>query len=121
LIKGMAPVCAVTLSVTNAITGWMSSMINTHPIIGQLIGSIVAGGGALLLFLKPLFLIKGALGGMRGALLAVTCAQKLFGSTGAFATLGMKRQTLQTKIATVATKTWALVTKGAALATKGLG
>lgn len=121
LIKGMAPVGAVTLSVTNAITGWMSSMMNTHPIIGQLIGSIVAGGGALLLFLKPLFLIKGALGGMRGALLAVTGAQKLFGSTGAFATLGMKRQTLQTKIATVATKTWALVTKGAALATKGLG
>lgn len=107
LIKGMAPVGAVTLSVTNAITGWMSSMMNTHPIIGQLIGSIVAGGGALLLFLKPLFLIKGALGGMRGALLAVTGAQKLFGATGAFATLGMKRQTLQTKIATVATKIWA--------------
>ncbi|MEB5794025.1 hypothetical protein, partial [Staphylococcus hominis] len=107
LIKGMAPVGAVTLSVTNAITSWMSSMMNTHPVIGQLIGSIVAGGGALLLFLKPLFLIKGALGGMRGALLAVTGAQKLFGATGAFATLGMKRQTLQTKIATVATKIWA--------------
>lgn len=110
LIKGMAPVGAVTLSVTNAITSWMSSMMNTHPVIGQLIGSIVAGGGALLLFLKPLFLIKGALGGMRGALLAVTGAQKLFGATGAFATLGMKRQALQTKIATVATKIWGAVT-----------
>ncbi|RIO64190.1 peptidase M23 [Staphylococcus haemolyticus] len=121
LVKGMAPVGAVTLSVTNVITGWMSSMMNTHPVIGQLIGSIVAGGGALLLFLKPLFLIKGALSGMRGALLAVTGAQKLFGATGAFATLGMKRQVLQTKIATVATKIWTGVTKGAALATKGLG
>lgn len=121
LVKGMAPVGAVTLSVTNAITGWMSSMMNTHPVIGQLIGSIVAGGGALLLFLKPLFLIKGALSSMRGALLAVTGAQKLFGATGAFATLGMKRQALQTKIATVATKIWTGVTKGAALATKGLG
>lgn len=107
LIKGMAPVGAVTLSVTNAITGWMSSMMNTHPVIGQLIGSIVAGGGALLLFLKPLFLIKGALSGMRGALLAVTGAQKVFGAEGALATLGMKRQTLQTKIATAATKVWA--------------
>ncbi|WP_394856125.1 peptidoglycan DD-metalloendopeptidase family protein [Staphylococcus borealis] len=110
LVKGMAPVGAVTLSVTNAITSWMSSMMNTHPVIGQLIGSIVAGGGALLLFLKPLFLIKGALGGMRGALLAVTGAQKVFGATGAFATLGMKRQALQTKIATVATKIWGAVT-----------
>ncbi|WP_053025860.1 peptidoglycan DD-metalloendopeptidase family protein [Staphylococcus haemolyticus] len=107
LIKGMAPVGAVTLSVTNAITGWMSSMMNTHPVIGQLIGSIVAGGGALLLFLKPLFLIKGALSGMRGALLAVTGAQKVFGAEGALATLGLKRQALQTKIATLATKIWA--------------
>ncbi|MDU0443811.1 peptidoglycan DD-metalloendopeptidase family protein [Staphylococcus haemolyticus] len=107
LIKGMAPVGAVTLSVTNAITSWMSSMMNTHPVIGQLIGSIVAGGGALLLFLKPLFLIKGALSGMRGALLAVTGAQKVFGAEGALATLGLKRQALQTKIATVATETWA--------------
>lgn len=121
LVKGMAPVGAVTLSVTNAITSWMSSMMNTHPVIGQLIGSIVAGGGALLLFLKPLFLIKGALGGMRGALLAVTGAQKLFGATGAFATLGMKRQAIQAKITTAATKAWSVVTKAAALATKGLG
>lgn len=121
LIKGMAPVGAVTLSVTNAITGWMSSMMNTHPIIGQLIGSIVAGGGALLLFLKPLFLIKGALEKMRFALLAVTGAQKLFGATGAFATLGMKRQAIQAKISAAATKVWTGVTKGAALANKLFG
>lgn len=121
LIKGMAPVGAVTLSVTNAITGWMSSMMNTHPVIGQLIGSIVAGGGALLLFLKPLFLIKGALEKMRFALLTVTGAQKLFGATGAFATLGMKRQAIQAKISAAATKVWTGVTKGAALANKLFG
>ncbi|WP_053017036.1 peptidoglycan DD-metalloendopeptidase family protein [Staphylococcus haemolyticus] len=113
LIKGMAPVGAVTLSVTNAITSWMSSMMNTHPLIGQLIGSIVAGGGALLLFLKPLFLIKGALGGMRGALLAVTGAQKLFGATGAFATLSMKKQATQSKLSAAATKVWSAVTTSA--------
>ncbi|WP_276312221.1 peptidoglycan DD-metalloendopeptidase family protein [Staphylococcus haemolyticus] len=121
LVKGMAPVASVTLSVTNVITGWMASMVNTHPVIGKMLGLTVSLTGALLLMLKPFFLVKGALSGMRGALLAVTGAQKLFGATGAFATLGMKRQALQTKIATVATKTWALVTKGAALATKGLG
>ena len=37
--------------------------------------------------LKPFFLIKGALSGMKGALLAVTGAQKVFGATGAIATL----------------------------------
>ncbi|MFW6999964.1 peptidoglycan DD-metalloendopeptidase family protein [Streptococcus pyogenes] len=121
LVKGMAPVASVTLSVTNAITGWLSSMINTHPMIGKILGSTVALTGAILLLLKPIFLVKGALTGMRGALLAVTGAEKLLGAQGAFATLGMKRQAIQAKITTVATKTWAVVTKAAALATRGLG
>lgn len=121
LVKGMAPVASVTLSVTNAITGWMASMVNTHPMIGKILGSTVALTGAILLLLKPIFLVKGALTGMRGALLAVTGAEKLLGTQGAFATLGMKRQAIQAKITTVATKTWAVVTKAAALATRGLG
>lgn len=121
LVKGMAPVASVTLSVTNVITGWMASMVNTYPIIGKILGSTVALTGAILLLLKPIFLVKGALSGMRGALLAVTGAEKLLGAQGAFATLGMKRQAIQAKITTAATKAWALVTKAAALATKGLG
>lgn len=121
LVKGMAPVASVTLSVTNAITGWMASMVNTHPMIGKILGSTVALTGAILLLLKPIFLVKGALTGMRGALLAVTGAEKLLGTQGAFATLGMKRQAIQAKITTAATKAWAVVTKAAALATKGLG
>ncbi|MDS3871883.1 peptidoglycan DD-metalloendopeptidase family protein [Staphylococcus hominis] len=121
LVKGMAPVASVTLSVTNAITGWMASMVNTHPMIGKILGSTVALTGAILLLLKPIFLVKGALSGMRGALLAVTGAEKLLGAQGAFATLGMKRQAIQAKITTAATKAWSVVTKAAALATKGLG
>lgn len=121
LVKGMAPVASVTLSVTNVITGWMASMVNTHPMIGKILGSTVALTGAILLLLKPIFLVKGALSGMRGALLDVTGAEKLLGAQGAFATLGMKRQAIQAKITTAATKAWALVTKAAALATKGLG
>ncbi|MGZ2417208.1 phage-related protein [Staphylococcus caledonicus] len=121
LVKGMAPVASVTLSVTNATTGWLSSMINTHPMIGKILGSTVALTGAILLLLKPIFLVKGALTGMRGALLAVTGAEKLLGAQGAFATLGMKRQAIQAKITTAATKTWSVVTKAAALATRGLG
>lgn len=121
LVKGMAPVASVTLSVTNAITGWMASMVNTHPMIGKILGSTVALTGAILLLLKPIFLVKGALSGMRGALLAVTGAEKLLGAQGAFATLGMKRQAIQAKITTAATKVWSVVTKAAALATRGLG
>ncbi|OHP69130.1 hypothetical protein HMPREF2715_02680 [Staphylococcus sp. HMSC062A01] len=121
LVKGMAPVASVTLSITNAITGWMASMVNTHPMIGKILGSTVALTGAILLLLKPIFLVKGALSGMRGALLAVTGAEKLLGAQGAFATLGMKRQAIQAKITTAATKAWAAVTKAAAFATKGLG
>lgn len=121
LVKGMAPVASVTLSVTNAITGWMASMVNTHPMIGKILGSTVALTGAILLLLKPIFLVKGALSGMRGALLDVTGAEKLLGAQGAFATLGMKRQAIQAKITTAATKVWAVVTKAAALATRGLG
>lgn len=121
LVKGMAPVASVTLSVTNAITGWLSSMINTHPMIGKILGSTVALTGALLLLLKPIFLVKGAYDKMKFTLLAVTGTQKLLGAEGAFATLGMKRQAIQAKITTAATKTWSVVTKAAALATRGLG
>lgn len=121
LVKGMAPVASVTLSATNAITGWMASMVNTHPMIGKILGSTVALTGALLLLLKPIFLVKGAYDKMKFTLLAVTGTQRLLGAEGAFATLGMKRQAIQAKITTAATKTWSVVTKAAALATKGLG
>ena len=121
LVKGMAPVASVTLSVTNAITDWMASMVNTHPMIGKILGSTVALTGALLLLLKPIFLVKGAYDKMKFTLLAVTGTQRLLGAEGAFATLGMKRQAIQAKITTAATKTWSVVTKAAALATKGLG
>lgn len=121
LVKGMAPVASVTLSVTNAITGWMASMVNTHPMIGKILGSTVALTGALLLLLKPIFLVKGAYDKMKFTLLAVTGTQRLLGAEGAFATLGMKRQAIQAKITTAATKAWSVVTKAAALATRGLG
>lgn len=41
LIKGMAPVASVTLSLTAGITQWLASMTNAHPWIGKLLGSTV--------------------------------------------------------------------------------
>ena len=134
LVKGMAPVASVTLSVTNAITGWMASMVNTHPMIGKILGSTVALTGAILLLLKPIFLVKGALSGMRGALLAAAGAEKLLGANGAIATLKLnifKNATMATRVAlrvmkgemalsTVMTRKYGLATKVAAVGAKGL-
>ncbi|MGJ0147564.1 peptidoglycan DD-metalloendopeptidase family protein [Staphylococcus hominis] len=134
LVKGMAPVASVTLSVTNAITGWLSSMINTHPMIGKILGSTVALTGAILLLLKPIFLVKGALSGMRDALLVAAGAEKLLGANGAIATLKLnifKNATMATRVAlrvmkgemalsTVMTRKYGLATKVAAVGAKGL-
>ncbi|MDW4052643.1 peptidoglycan DD-metalloendopeptidase family protein [Staphylococcus saprophyticus] len=114
LIQGMAPVGAVMLKLTTAMTGWISSMMEAHPMIGKIMGGLTALAGTALLIGKPFLLL-------RGALLGATGATTLFGKAGAFAVLNLKRQAIQTKIATVATTVWTGVTKAAAVATRGLG
>ncbi|WIL68757.1 peptidoglycan DD-metalloendopeptidase family protein [Staphylococcus cohnii] len=135
LVKGMAPVGAAVLSVSNAFFKWTNEMTNAHPMIGKILGYMTAIAGIGLLAAKPFFMVGGALMSMRRALLAVTGAEMLFGKAGAFATLQTNRQRLATKllgsegllasakmkIAAAATKAWTLVSKGAALATRGLG
>ncbi|PTE80308.1 peptidase M23 [Staphylococcus cohnii] len=135
LVKGMAPVGAAVLSVSNAFFKWTNEMTNAHPMIGKILGYMTAIAGIGLLAAKPFFMVGGALMSMRRALLAVTGAEMLFGKTGAFATLQTNRQRLATKllgnegllasakmkIAAAATKAWTLISKGAALATRGLG
>ncbi|MGW9816643.1 peptidoglycan DD-metalloendopeptidase family protein [Staphylococcus cohnii] len=135
LVKGMAPVGAAVLSMSNAFFKWTNEMTNAHPMIGKILGYMTAIAGIGLLAAKPFFMVGGALMSMRRALLAVTGAEMLFGKAGAFATLQTNRQRLATKllgnegllasakmkIAASATKAWTLVSKGAALATRGLG
>lgn len=107
IVKGMAPVGAVMLRITTAITGFIAKVVNAHPAVGALLGVLTVMGGALM-SLIPQFAI------FRTALLAATGAETLFGKAGAFATL-------KTKLASAATVVWTGVTKAAALATKGLG
>ncbi|MDW4106495.1 peptidoglycan DD-metalloendopeptidase family protein [Staphylococcus saprophyticus] len=135
LVKGMAPVGAAVLSLSNAFFKWTNEMTNAHPMIGKILGYMTAIAGIGLLAAKPFFMVGGALMSMRRALLAVTGAEMLFGKAGAFATLQTNRQKLATKllgnegllasakmkIAAAATKAWTLISKGAALATRGLG
>lgn len=135
LVKGMAPVGAAVLSMSNAFFKWTNEMTNAHPMIGKILGYMTAIAGIGLLAAKPFFMVGGALMSMRRALLAVTGAEMLFGKAGAFATLQTNRQKLATKllgnegllasakmkIAAAATKAWTIISKGAALATRGLG
>lgn len=107
LVKGMAPVGAAVLTMSNAFFKWTNTMTNAHPILGKILGLLTAFGGVALLAAKPILLL-------RGALLGATGATKLFGNAGAIAAI-------KTKLVTVATKTWTLVSKAAALATRGLG
>ena len=92
LVKGMAPVGAAVLSMSNAFFKWTNTMTNAHPMIGKIIGLLTAFGGVALLAAKPILLL-------RGALLGATGATTLFGNAGALAAV-------KTKIAAAAVGIW---------------
>ncbi|MGS0667670.1 peptidoglycan DD-metalloendopeptidase family protein [Staphylococcus arlettae] len=93
LIKGMAPVGAVMLTITTAITGFLAKVVNANPIIGGLVGVFAALVGSAMMLVPQFALARAAFGGL---------------GIGA-------------KLATVATKIWIVTSKAAALATRGLG
>lgn len=99
LLKGMAPVGAVVLSISSAFFQWTSAMTNAHPIIGKILGIVLTLSGAVLLAAKPILML-------RGALLGATGATTLFGNAGAIAAV-------KTKIAAVAVGIWKGVVSGA--------
>ena len=117
LVQGMAPVGAMMLKITTATTGWISSMMQAHPMIGKVIGGMTALIGTALLIGKPFLLL-------RAALLGATGATKVFGATGAIAAIKTRLLGLEAKlaslhlklfgkqglIATAATKVWSGVT-----------
>lgn len=135
LIKGMAPVGAVVLRITTAITGFIAKLVNAHPAIGTFVGILTVAVGTLMALLPQLAILRTVFGGIGIASkisaaaiglwkLAVSASQTValaFMYTLDKIALKQRLHTLQTKLATAATKTWSLVTKGAALATRGLG
>ncbi|MDW3983120.1 peptidoglycan DD-metalloendopeptidase family protein [Staphylococcus saprophyticus] len=92
LVKGMAPIGAVVLSVSNAFFKWTNTMTNAHPILGQILGILTAFGGVALLAAKPILLLQGAVKGATGATL-------LFGEASLLASA-------KTKIAAAAVGIW---------------
>ena len=135
LVKGMAPVGAVVLGITTAITGFIAKLVNAHPAIGTFVGILTVAVGTLMALLPQLAILRTVFGGIGIASkisaaaiglwkLAVSASQTValaFMYTLDKIALKQRLHTLQTKLATAATKTWSLVTKGAALATRGLG
>ncbi|MDW4150281.1 peptidoglycan DD-metalloendopeptidase family protein [Staphylococcus saprophyticus] len=95
LVKGMAPVGAAVLSMSNAFFKWTNTMTNAHPILGKILGILTAVGGVALLAAKPILLL-------RGALLGATGATKLLGNAGAIAAI-------KTKIAAAAMGIWRVI------------
>ncbi|MEB7449867.1 peptidoglycan DD-metalloendopeptidase family protein [Staphylococcus chromogenes] len=89
-VSAAAPVGAVVLRIATAFTGWIAKMLQSHPIIAQLIGSMIAFGGvfkllaiAVGLFYSPLSrmvrtfgLLFFGVGKATGALRLFTVAQK---------------------------------------------
>ncbi|WP_105992247.1 peptidoglycan DD-metalloendopeptidase family protein [Staphylococcus chromogenes] len=91
-VRAAAPVGEVVLKITTAFTGWLAKMLQSHPIIAQLIGSMIAFGGvfkllaiAVGLFMSPLsrmvrtfgllfFGVGKATGALKGFSLAQTIA-----------------------------------------------
>lgn len=92
LVKGMAPVGAAVLSMSNAFFKWTNTMTNAHPILGKILGILTAVGGVALLAAKPILLLQGAVKGATGATL-------LFGEASLLASA-------KTKIAAAAIGIW---------------
>lgn len=128
LIRGMAPVGSVMLSITTAITGFIAKGATANNTMGLMTGVLTAVGGALATILPMWGVYRTVVGGaslVTGAYNAIVNVTKTSmaiwtGVTRALA-LAQILNARNTSLATIMTGKYSIATKIAAVATRGLG
>ncbi|GAA6817784.1 hypothetical protein HpBTM60_04340 [Helicobacter pylori] len=93
LVRGMAPIGSMMLTVAVAVTGFVAKIANANHFLGAFLGLLAAGVGTAMALAPPIILLRTAYGGL---------------ATGA-------------RLAAIATTVWSNAAKIAAIATRGLG
>lgn len=128
LVKGMAPVGSIMLSITTAITGFIAKGATANNTMGLMTGILTVVGGALAAILPMWGVYKTVVGGaslVTGAYNAIVNVTKTSmaiwtGVTRALA-LAQILNARNTSLATIMTGKYSVATKIAALTTRGLG
>lgn len=128
LVKGMAPVGSIMLSITTAITGFIAKGATANNTMGLMTGILTVVGGALAAILPMWGVYRTVVGGaslVTGAYNAIVNVTKTSmaiwtGVTRALA-LAQILNARNTSLATIMTGKYSIATKIAALTTRGLG
>ncbi|PTL04448.1 peptidase M23 [Staphylococcus haemolyticus] len=128
LVKGMAPVGSIMLSITTAITGFIAKGATANNTMGLMTGILTAVGGALAAILPMWGVYRTVVGGaslVTGAYNAIVNVTKTSMAiwTGVTRALALAHilNTRNTSLATIMTGKYSVATKIAALTTRGLG
>ncbi|MEX6267758.1 peptidoglycan DD-metalloendopeptidase family protein [Staphylococcus saprophyticus] len=84
LLKGMAPVGAVVLGITTAITGFVSALMNAHPWLGTIVGILGTLIGVGLAVVPIVTILGNAIGGLSSILSVASLAVKGVGMAISF-------------------------------------
>ncbi|MGQ5218462.1 peptidoglycan DD-metalloendopeptidase family protein [Staphylococcus equorum] len=128
LVRGMAPVGSVMLSITTAITGFIAKGANANNTMGLMTGVLTAVGGALAAILPMWGVYRTVVGGASlvtrayNTIVNITKTSMAIwtGVTRALA-LAQLLNAKHTSLATIMTGKYSIATKIAAVATRGLG
>lgn len=128
LVRGMAPVGSVMLSITTAITGFIAKGANANNTMGLMTGVLTAVGGALAAILPMWGVYRTVVGGASlvtrayNTIVNITKTSMAIwtGVTRALA-LAQLLNAKNTSLATIMTGKYSIATKIAAVATRGLG
>lgn len=128
LVKGMAPVGSIMLSITTAITGFIAKGATANNTMGLMTGILTAVGGALAAILPMWGVYRTVVGGaslVTGAYNAIVNVTKTSMAiwTGVTRALALAHilNARNTSLATIMTGKYSIATKIAALTTRGLG